>query len=269
VQVVHHGRVPFELDPRHRLRQLQELAHAVAVVVVRDVLAPVHQRRARLAGLLAVVVRVDLALAPVHLDHRRDERDHVVADRLHERRLLHDQPVGQLHQHLGAAGLGRVHPRGEPVDRLRRLDQLLRLGFARRARVGQRREVRPRLVERLDRGLVGDREQDHVAALLGLADRPELRARRALRERLQIARQVLGVVELARLADDVAEELQGRRDLVGRRQVVDQFGRDPRVLQVLLDQLGVFLVVLLGGLGEGGQARERQHDDRVAHRLLL
>ncbi len=36
------------------------LAHAVAVVVVGDVLAPVHQRGLGLLGFLAVVVGVDL-----------------------------------------------------------------------------------------------------------------------------------------------------------------------------------------------------------------
>ena len=60
-------------------------------------------------ALLVEVVGVHLLLAAVHLDHRRDEGDDVVADVLDERRLLDDQAVGQLHQHLGAAGLRRVH----------------------------------------------------------------------------------------------------------------------------------------------------------------
>ena len=63
-------------------RQRQELTHAVAIVVVRDVFAPVHQRQTRLAlrPLLVEVVRVDLLLAAVDLDDRRDQRDDVVTN---------------------------------------------------------------------------------------------------------------------------------------------------------------------------------------------
>ena len=52
-------------------------------------------------------------------------------------------------------------------------------------------------------------------------------------------------VRYAGLAGDVAEELQRRRHLVRRRQVIDQLGGDARVGQVLLDERGVFGVVLL------------------------
>ena len=116
--------MPFEHCLGDVLRELQILAHAVAIVIVRDVLAPVHQRRALLAGLLAVVVRVDLLLAAVDFDHRSDEGDHVVADRLDERRLFDDQPVGEFDQHFRSAGLGRMDAAVGPVDRLAGFDQL-------------------------------------------------------------------------------------------------------------------------------------------------
>ena len=80
------------------LGQLEVLAHAIAVVVVRDVLAPVHQRRPRLPGLLAVVVGVHFLVAAVGFNHRRDEDDHVVADGLDERSLLDDQAIRELHR---------------------------------------------------------------------------------------------------------------------------------------------------------------------------
>ena len=109
----------------------------------------------------------------------------VVADGLDERRLLHDQPVGQLDQHLGTAGLGRMYAAVGPVDRLAGLDQLARLLVRDLARIAELGEDVLVLVEVLDGGLVGDRQDDLVAALLGLPDLPEFGARakpwRALR----------------------------------------------------------------------------------------
>ena len=99
----------------------------------------------------------------------------------------------------------------------------------------------------LDRRFVGDREQDHVAAFLGLADRPQLGAVGRLVERLEVAVDVLGVGQLAGRADDAAEELERRRNGGRGRQVIDQLGRDPRILQVFLDLRGVLLVDLLRG----------------------
>ena len=75
VQVVHDGRLPVEEGLRDVARQREELPHAVAVVVVRDVLAPVHQRQPRvsLRPLLVEVVGVDLLLAAVDFDDGRDD----------------------------------------------------------------------------------------------------------------------------------------------------------------------------------------------------
>ena len=211
VQVVHHRGMPLHLRARHGLGELQELAHAVAVVVVLHVLAPVHQRQARVAlrPRLVEVVGVHLLLAAVHLDHGRDERDHVVADALDERRLLHHQPVGQLDQHLGAAVLRRVDAAREVVDRLGRLQQRLRLRIGGLARIGERAQHVAVLLELLDGGLVRDGQRHDVAALLGRADGPEAGARRHPRQLLVVAMDVLGVRDLAGLADDAAEELEG------------------------------------------------------------
>ena len=151
------------------LRQLQILAHAVAIVVVRDVFAPIHQRRACFAGFLAVVIRIDLLLAAVHFDHRRDEDDHVVADGLDEGRLFDDQAVSQLDQHFGAAGFGRMDAAGGPVNRLAGFDQLLRLLFGGFSRIAERGEHGFVLVEIFDGGFIGDGKHDLVAALLRTA----------------------------------------------------------------------------------------------------
>jgi hypothetical protein len=52
VQVVQDLRVHVEERRQHVLRKLQTLADAVAIVVVRDVFAPVDHRRRRLIRLL-------------------------------------------------------------------------------------------------------------------------------------------------------------------------------------------------------------------------
>ena len=136
VQVVHDRRVPVQKAVHHVLRELLRQHHPVAVVVVRGVLAPVDERHAarpelerprlactastsgrarplRVAGVMSVMTSLRIAL-------------HVLA-------LLDRQPVEQLHQHLGAARLGRVDAARQPVDRLRLLHEPRALG---------RREIR-------------------------------------------------------------------------------------------------------------------------------
>ena len=86
------------------------------------------------------------------------------------------------------------------------------------------------LIEVLDGGLVGDGEDDLVAAFLGLADLPEFGARGGFGEGFVVAVDVLGVGQFAGLAGNAAEEFEGRGDGVGRGHVVHQFGGDARVL---------------------------------------
>ena len=223
MQVVQDRRVPLQHAARDVLRQVQQLPHAVAVVVMRHVLAPVHQRRLLLLGRLAVVVGVHLLVATVGLHHRRDEDDRVVADLLDERCVLHDQPVGQLHQHLRPARLRRMDAGRNPVDRLRRMDDLLRLLLGGLARVSQRRQVGLVLVEALHRLLAADGEHHHVAALFALERQlPELRARRVLRQLLVVLVDLRHVVQLARLPRHRPQRLQRGGHLRRRRQMVHQ-----------------------------------------------
>ncbi len=245
VQIVQDGGVPFEHALGEVLGDLQILAHAVAIVVVLHVLAPVHQRQA-LAGALVVVIGIDLAFAAVHFDHGGDEGDGVVADGLDERGLFHDQAVGELDQHFGSAGFGRVYAAVGPVERLADFDELAGLVVGDLARVAELGEDVLVLIEVLDGGLVGDGEDDLVAAFLGLADLPEFGARGGFGEGFVVAVDVLGVGQFAGLAGNAAEEFEGRGDGVGRGHVVHQFGGDARVLQILFDELGVLFVDLLG-----------------------
>jgi hypothetical protein len=255
VQVVHDRRLPLEERLRHVPGEREELPHAIAVVVVRDVLAPIHQRQrlliSRCASLLVEVVGVDLLFTSVDLDDRRDQRDDVAADRLDERRVFHGEAIRQLDQHLWPAGLGRVHAAGDPVDGLRRPDQLLRLRFGRFSRIGERGEHPLVFVQLPDRRLVRNGEDHHVAPFLGLSDPPHRDAIRCLVEGIVVPIDVIRVRQLARSADDAIEKLQGGRNGVRSRQVVDELGRNPRVLQVLLDLRGVFRVEFLFRRGLG------------------
>ena len=91
----------LHLIPRKRQRHAQ----AVAVVVVRDVLAPVEQRRRLLVWIcLPVVVLVDRPVAAIDFKRRSDHHDHVLANRFDERRVLDRKPIRKLHQHLRRAG---------------------------------------------------------------------------------------------------------------------------------------------------------------------
>ena len=122
--------------------------------------------------------------------------------------LFDRQPERQLDQHFGAAGFGRVDAAGRVVDRLAGRDQLFRLRIGDRAGIGQLRGDLLVLVELLDRRFVGDRERNHVAPFLSLADPEQLDSRRRLLERLVVADDVGVIGEMAGLARDVAEELE-------------------------------------------------------------
>ncbi len=210
VEVVEDGGVPLEHAGGDVLGEVEVLAHAVAVVIVRDVLAPVHERGARLFGFLAVVVGVDGLVAAVGFDDGGDEDDGVVADGLDEGGVLDDEAVGELDEHLRAAGLGRVDAGGDPVDGLGSVDELLGFGLGGFAGVGEGGEVALVFVEVLDGLFAGDGEDDHVAAFLALEGQlPELGAGGVLGELGVVAVDVGDVVELAGLAGHFAEEFEG------------------------------------------------------------
>src|ERR1035437_8766191 len=155
MQIVEDGGVPFEYALGEVLGDLEILAHAVAIVVVLHVLAPVHERQA-LAGALVVVIGVDFALAAVHFNNGGDKGDGVIADGLNERGLFDDQAVGELDEHFGAAGFGRVYAAVGPVEGLAGLDELAGLRVGKLARVAELGEDVLVFIEVPDGGLVGD-----------------------------------------------------------------------------------------------------------------
>ena len=267
VQVVQHLGVPAEIGVEHVARQVQRQAHRVAVVVVGDVVTPVQQRRRRLAGIGAMpVVQIHHAVAAVDFDDGRDQRDDVRADLADVGRVVDGEAIGQFHQRGRRAGLRRVDRAGDVVDRRRRRDQRfgLRVVHAEHARIGELRQARIVGLQVGEQRLVGDRDRDHVAAFLGLADAVYLHPRARRGEHVEVAIDVLRVRQHVRRAGDVAEHL-GRRRHRGRcRQVVGQRRVERRIGRVLGDLLRVGLIdrllriACIARIGDGDLATRRQ-----------
>ena len=139
VEVVHDEGVEVEEDLHDVLAQLEGQAEVVAVVVVRDVLAPVEEPVGDVGlGVLALGHgHVDLLVAAVGLEDGGDERDGVLADGLDEGRLVDGDAVGELHEHLDGARLAGVEAAGGPVDRLGLGEEGLGFGVRELAGIGQ------------------------------------------------------------------------------------------------------------------------------------
>ena len=224
---------------------------------------------------LGVVVRVDDLVAAVGLDDRRDDRDDVVADALDERRLLDDEAVRELHQHLRAAGLGRVHAARDPVDRLRGLDQRARLRFRRLARVGEQRRGRALYLSRFL--MMSSLPTTSTLMSRPSSDLPIVQyfaragAAFAIDARYWFMSSLLSRMPHAPMMWPKC--LQRRRHRARRREVIDEFGRDARVAHELLDLLRVLLVVLLlrerrTGRRDQRGGGERRAEDAVIRALL-
>ena len=273
VQVVQDRRMPLEPELLDVFREGEHLAHAVTIVVVLDVLAPVHQGERAFARWALPVEGpvVDHLFLAVGLDDWRDHRDHVVANILDERRLFDDQTVRQLHQHVRATAFGGMHSAGEPVDRLAGgLDDLRRLQLGGFARIGEGGQVALVFLEVADGLLVADDEHRHVAPFFRLPDVDVPGAPRCrLGDRHQVLVHLVALLEHVPSAHDVAEVLERRRHSLRRGQMVDEVGQESRVARELLDELCVFLVLrlrlcLAEHAGRGGERQysgDRNHGD--------
>src|SRR5205085_4632208 len=118
-----------------------------------------------------------------------------------------------------------------------------------------------------------------AALFAALRRRGDAHARRRLLKLAVIAVHVFGVGELVRRADGVAENLVGRRHLVGGGQVIDEFRQEVFLRRVLFDLGGVLFVqplrrsrsarrfgLLLGGdlRGDGQGEQQRAGEQRGA-----
>ena len=262
VVVVEDGRAEVEVGAGDGPGELQRLPDVVAVVVVRDVLAPVERPRGQVGvGVLALAhVQVDHLGPPVRLDDRRDHVDEVVADLANEVALAHGEPVGQLHEHLGRPRLGGVDRARGPVRGLGGGDEFGGLLGRGDARIGQRAEPGLVHLQRGDRLLGADHDQDHLAAFLGHADREHLDPRRGGGQRAHVRVDLFRVAQDVGRAGDVAEVVERSRHRLAEGEVVDEGGGEEGLGGELADERGVLLVEgLLGGGGErqyGGREGE-------------
>ena len=131
VEVVDRDRVILVEHARHGLRQLERLLMGVAVVVVEHVVAPVRRRHLGQVFVVGLSLEVPVEpvrrlVPPVGLRDGIDENDHVLADPIDHRLVRDREAVGELHDHLGAARLGRVEAGVEVIDRPGGLDESAR-----------------------------------------------------------------------------------------------------------------------------------------------
>jgi hypothetical protein len=220
MEVVDDRRMVIEEHLGHGLRRLEGHLVGVAVVVMKDVVAPVGRRFRRQAVVVGLAFHVaiepvDLLVAAVGLRAGIDQDEDAPAD-LPDHRLVGDgQAVGQLHDHLGRAQLRRVEGAVEVEDGPGRGDEGLG-GLGRRpARIGESGRGGLELVEIADAVFVGHGGQDDVPALLAPADRLDPDAGRGLGQLAEVAVDLGGRGEFARRAHGVAEILRRRRH--GRR----------------------------------------------------
>ncbi len=250
MQVMQHLRMPFEEGPHHVSAEGERQRHHVAIVVVRHVLAPVDQAGRGLIGVrLAVVVEIHLAIASVHLDDGRDEHDQVLSDLLNEGGLLDGQPVGQLHEHLGRAGLRRMNRSCRPIHGEPFGDQPFGLILGDRTRIGESGgdlfvPIQPPHIR-----FIGDDDQDHLPPLLRITHREDLHSRRRSLQLAHVAVDVLRIRQLVRRTDDIAEHFLRRRDRIGGRQVIHQLGQEERFGRVLANLGRIAVVELLRSWG--------------------
>ena len=238
--------MPVVVRVQHVFGELQRDAHRIAVVVVPDVLSPIDEARPVLTRVSEVpLVHVHHLVAAVDLDHRRDERDQVVPDRLDVLVIVDDEAIGELHQRRGRARFRRVNRAGDVVDGRRLLHERLRLRVVHvdRARVAEFRQTLAVLLE-LRHDLVGrNRHGDHLAPFFGPADRVHLHAlRRRFLQHAHVLIDLFGVRKPAGRTGDVAEHRLRRRNRLRRRQIVDERRREERLGGVLLDLRGVLLI---------------------------
>ena len=148
-----------------------------------------------------------------------------------------------------------------PVDRLAFSDELLRIGLAEAARIGETSSDFLVAIKLREIGFIGDGDDEHLAAFLGSANAPNFDAGTLAGKEAEIGVDVLGVIENIGRADDVMESGVGRGNARAEREMVNEFGAEERFSGELLDFLGVLRVVgesARAGLGKADGRAETQ-----------
>ena len=203
MQIVHHLGLPIDVGVQDIFGKLERHAHSVAVVVVRDVLAPIDEPGEKFLGMREVpFVDIDHAVAAVDFDDRSNQRDGAIANFLDVWAFIHGEPVGQLHQRGGRARFRRVNRARDVVDGHGLRDELVRFRVVEfdGTRIGQLGEASAILVEGFQIFFRGDGHGDHFAAFFGLPDGVDLHARGGLLQQAHVAVDILGVRQDSRRA---------------------------------------------------------------------
>ena len=98
MQVVQDDGFPIDIGVQDVARQLERQTHRVAIVVMRDIMAPVHKRWPVFVRVRQVpVVNIDHAIAAVGFDDWSDQRDHALTNGFDVRTVINCQSIGQFH----------------------------------------------------------------------------------------------------------------------------------------------------------------------------
>ena len=248
MEIVEHLRLPADVGIQHIFGELECHAHGVAIVVVRDVLAPVDQRRIEILWVRKMPsVNIDHAVAAIHFHYRCDQRDHAVADFANVWTFIHGEAVGQFHQRGGSAGFRGMDCSRDVVNRYGLRDELVGFSIIQldRSRIGQLREPRAIFFEVLQVLGRGDGHGDHLAPFFRRADRKNLHAGAGLFQHAHVLVHILGVGQHAGRTGYVAQHSFGSRHGFGRGKIIDEWRGEIRCRSVFLNFGRVGLVYRL------------------------
>ena len=234
MQIVRDRRAPVEERLEERAGELERQRHAIAIVVMRDVLAPVRQADASVCREIEatiLLIEIHIVIAAIHFPDRDDHRDDILADLADVLAFVNGETIQHFDHRFRAARLGGVQRAAQQIHGFAHLDQLSAIGSGKSARISEPAQNGLVFVELCNGRFVGDDCHHHLAALFRLPKAHDLHA---------IAGGIDGAIVLRRLgavgqAPDgsgyVAERLQGRWHLGRRWHVVHHIG-DELVLWV-------------------------------------
>ena len=173
-------------------------------------------------------------------------------------RVLDGQPVGELHEHLGRAGLGAVQASHEVIDRLRGVEDAGRLGLGEPARIGEAGQGAAVRLQRTDVRLARDEHHQALATFVGAPDLEHLHPWGLRGQGAVVAVEVLGVGQGLGLTHVVAEHVMGRGHRATLGQVIHERAQElglgrpfpHRLCEVRVHGLRRF------GRGQGGNEQE-------------
>ena len=225
VQVVQNLRFPADIGIQNVFGELERDAHGVAVVVVRDIFAPIDKPGKKLFPVREVpFVEVDHAVAAVHFDDRSNQRDGAVANFPDVRTFIDGQAVGQLHERRGSSRFRRMDCPGYVINGDGLGHELVgfRVIELDGAGIGELGEAGAVFLEMFQIFFRRNGDGDHLAALFRLANREDFYPRSGFFEQTHVFVHIFRVRKDSRRARDVAKhDLRSRHRFRGR-QIIHQ-----------------------------------------------